>query len=103
MCKKRNSSYGIIVINGTTTKKIRLDKCMHNIIQSLSFHGYITVGCCCGHGRYPMTIICKVSGNDDRYFDLISGEDVKKKIGGGYYRLDKKEYYYIPEVSKPKK
>ncbi len=107
MCQKRSSSYGLIVENlGTpksTTRKIRLDKCMHDIIQSLSYHGYITVGCCCGHGRYPMTIICQVSSNKKLFFDLISGKDVKNKIGGGPYKSDKQGYFYIPEVCKEKK
>ena len=72
---------------------------MRLLVNSLSMHGYKTVGCCCGHGIYPMTVICQV-GNQNRFYDLISGEDIPRKRN--FYRLDSEGFYYIPEVSKLK-
>ena len=95
MCKKRNSTNGLIFnCLGKATKRIRLDSCMCKIIQSLSFHGYHTYGCCCGHGKHPMTIVC---GNKDRkrMFDLISGVDIPRNTK--FYKKDKQGYFFIPE------
>jgi len=96
MCNKRESVQGVVIVDGLP-KQIRVDSCIRHLILSLSNHGYNTVGCCCGHGRYPMTIICRVDGTN-RYYDLISGVDVKSKRGGGWYILDNDGYYYVPEV-----
>lgn len=96
MCKKRSSVKGIVTIHGVA-KWIRIDPCIKHLPLSLSMHGFEPVACCCGHGRYPMTVICKVH-DKNRYFDLISGKDVKRKEGGGWYLKDKDGYYFIPEV-----
>ena len=94
MCQKRNSVTCLILRQGTT-KRIRVDKCLRPLIISLSFHDYETVGCCCGHGRYPMTVVCKAY-NQDRYYDLISGIDIPRTKR--FYKKDKDGFYYIPEV-----
>ena len=52
MCFKRAS--GSLKIGN---KKIRIDPCMKHIIDFLNHKGVKTVGCCCGHGKYPMTIV----------------------------------------------
>ena len=105
MCNKRSSRRCAIIINvkepylplSMITK--RIDGCMCDLIISLNAHGYKTVGCCCGHGRYPMTVICRVRDSDNLFFDLISCKDVKRKKGGGFYKKDKEGYYYLPEIS----
>jgi len=84
---------GIVVIDHTV-KWIRVDACMRHLINSLSMHGYRTVGCCCGHGKYPMTIVCKTGSN--KFFDLISGVDIPRKKR--FYKKDSEGYYFIPEV-----
>ncbi|KKL85456.1 hypothetical protein LCGC14_1954610, partial [marine sediment metagenome] len=35
----------------------RIDPCMRDLINALKQQGIETLGCCCGHGKYPMTII----------------------------------------------
>jgi len=101
MCNKRNTTEGLIVESlgsgRSSTRRIRLDKCMCSLIQSLSFNGYYTYGCCCGHGKYPMTIVC---GNvhRERMFDLISGVDIPRNTR--FYKKDKQGYFYIPESIK---
>jgi len=36
----------------------RIDPCMRNIIKWLK-NKHIPISCCCGHYKYPMTIIIK--------------------------------------------
>ena len=75
----------------------RIDKCMRGIIKSLkliSRKNNETVACCCGHGKYAMTILVK-----DRYgnvWDLFSREIIPRKKR--FYKRDSKGHYYIPEV-----
>lgn len=71
----------------------RMDKCMRQLIESLNIFDVRTVACCCGHGRYPMTIVAE-SGGD--YFELLSGMMIERSKR--FYRRDKKGYYYIPEA-----
>ena len=54
------------------------------------------VASCCGHGKYPMTII--VVKKDGVIFDLISGIKIPRKRR--FYKKDKQGYYYIPETIK---
>ena len=104
MCNKRTSSQISIADRSATFisctgdyKKIKVDHCMVQIIQFLNRHGIETVACCCGHNRYPMTIVV-TSPNGIR--DIFSNEVIPRKRK--YYRLDKKGYFYIPEVSDAK-
>ena len=84
-------------------KKVRsrIDPCLKQFIEHLNIAMYKlkTVACCCGHGRYPMTIIVKDQYN--AIFDLVSGQAIFRKKR--FYKRDKKGYYYIPEVSEEKK
>lgn len=75
-----------------------IDPCMKNLIEFINDHSnLITVlGCCCGHFRYPMTIVVKT--NDGEIFDLMSNIEIPRKKR--FYKKDKQGYYYIPEVSK---
>ena len=84
--------------NYRKTSNTRIDKCMVNFIGNLNarFTDLITVGCCCGHFRYPMTIICRSSNG--RIFDLVSGVTIPRKRN--FYKKDKLGYYYIPEIIK---
>lgn len=83
MCEKRNGCPNTV------------DKCIRNFIDVLNGTGWNTVGCCCGHGKYPITIICKnkLSGF---VFDLVSGIEIPRKRR--FYRKDKEGIYYLPEV-----
>jgi hypothetical protein len=53
-----------------------------------------TYGSCCGHGKYPPSIIKKnLMGV---YYDAFSGVVIPRKTR--FYLKDKKGYYYLPEV-----
>lgn len=88
----------------------RIDPCMKKFIENLK--GLLPkdrkiVSCCCGHFRYPMTIVIQntlkkhegVEMYPINYFipwDLVSGIEIPRKKK--FYKKDKQGYYYIPEV-----
>jgi len=77
----------------------RIDPCMEHIIKFINFSTNLkTVMCCCGHNKYPMTIVVK-NENNNFQFELISNTylDSEKKR---FYKKDKQGVYYIPEVRK---
>jgi len=90
MCEKRSSVNCI-----THTKTFRIDKCMRSKILDLISRGYNTVGCCCGHSKYPETIIC-VGKNGAYEYNSKTKIPRKKR----FYKKDSNGYYYIPEIMK---
>ena len=71
------------------------DKCMIEVCRYISFLGKLeVVGSCCGHGKYPPSIIVK--NKDNQIWDLISNLNVGRKRR--FYKKDKQGIYYIPEV-----
>lgn len=71
-----------------------IDQCMENIVFVLQKRFKVPiVACCCGHKKYPMTIVLK-----DEYgvYELFSGEEILKKKK--FYKKDKQGHYYIPEM-----
>lgn len=86
MCQKRNSKRLIFT-------NIRVDSCMRNIIQLMRASGIKTLACCCGHGRYPMTIVVERYGI---IYDVMSLVEIPRKKR--FYKKDSAGYYYIPEV-----
>lgn len=81
--------------------KTRIDPCMRKIVFILNNccfkKNYKTVACCCGHGKYPPTLI--VQGKDVA-MDIFSGVWMKRKKR--FYKRDKQGYYYIPETLEEK-
>lgn len=77
----------------------KIDKCIRSFIFSLQMAGFKTLGSCCGHGKYQLTVIIEThpEGRDSFNVDLISGIIIPRKKK--FYKKDKKGYYYIPEVS----
>ena len=73
----------------------RIDPCMKNLIFVLQTQGFDIRACCCGHFKYPMTIVCYCK-ELNKHFDLISLKDIPR--GTKFYKKDKQEYYFIPEV-----
>jgi hypothetical protein len=83
MCKKKQFKYC----------PSEIDECMKYMIPILNTYGIKTVGCCCGHGKYPMTIVVEDALG---IFDLVSGAAIPRKKR--FYKKDDEGYYYIPEV-----
>jgi hypothetical protein len=75
------------------TSNTRIDECMEWV-------GYINqknlkvVACCCGHGKYPMTIVVK--NHLGHTWELISNKIIPRKRN--FYKRDKQGYYFIPET-----
>jgi hypothetical protein len=76
-------------------KNIRVDIDMWEIIYSLLQHGYKTRGCCCGHGKYPMSIIYQ---EGHKFYELFSGAYIPRIRN--FYVKDKQGIFYIPESIK---
>jgi hypothetical protein len=93
MCQKK-SSVETIIIHKQELKKIRVDACIRGFIRDLTNAGFNTFGCCCGHNRYPITVICEHPNG--KFYDLISGRTIPRTRN--FYRLDADGFYYIPEV-----
>lgn len=84
----------------------KIDKCMERLIKELKTLYEIVklefgddkrvVACCCGHGKYPMTIVVW-DKDEEEVYDLISGETIPRKRR--FYRKDSRGYYFIPEVT----
>ena len=73
-----------------------IDKCMRALIRNLELNlkHIRTVACCCGHGKYPMTILVK--DKYDNIYDICSNTTIPRTRR--FYKKDKQGYYYIPEV-----
>lgn len=74
-----------------------IDECMQGLITYLKRDTLIvTLGCCCGHGKYPMTIV--VENKMGLVYELISSKVITRKRN--FYKKDEDGYYYIPETIK---
>lgn len=82
MCKKTNYHYS----------NTRIDKCMKPLINFLKKH-YKIVACCCGHTKYPITIVVRFNG---KYFEMLTYTEIPRCRN--FYKRDKQGYYYIPET-----
>jgi hypothetical protein len=90
MCRKKISK----------TSHTRIDKCMRPLIRFLRDSDYITIASCCGHNRYPITVVIDdgYPGVKPDFVELFSGKHIPRTRR--FYKRDSKGYYYIPEVSK---
>ena len=95
MCKKTNYH---------KTSNTQIDKCIRELITNFNWMlqndnyteepNWKIVACCCGHGKYPMTIVAK--DQKDMVLEMYSGKYLHRKRN--FYKKDKSGYYYIPEV-----
>jgi hypothetical protein len=89
------------------TSNTRIDSCMKRAMNTLSnlleSSPFSIIACCCGHGKYPMSIVI---GFDDGEihpypFELFTGRLIRRRRK--FYKRDKQGYYYIPETVLPTK
>ena len=72
----------------------RIDPCMKEILEHI--HGNV-VACCCGHGKYPMTIVKMMGLETSPYFlEIVSGKIIPRTRR--FYKKNEQGVYYIPEV-----
>lgn len=91
----------------------RIDPCMRELISWLKERHEI-IACCCGHGKYPMSIIVKeftILENGKSaiiYREVFSNIILRTRIAPlgklpkKFYKRDKQRRYYIPEVTNEK-
>lgn len=90
MCNNRNSTKVYIPHQH---KWVKVDSCIAGDIESLNGRGIRTLGSCCGHGKYPRTIVAiEERGNYESY----SLKQIKRKKR--FYVKDKNGLYFIPET-----
>ena len=71
----------------------RIDPCMRTVIKMLNHHKIETQACCCGHGKYHMTIVAKLLGGT---YEMFTGSYISRKKK--FYKRNKQGHYYIPET-----
>ena len=77
----------------------RIDPCMRKIINFINTQtDYTTLACCCGHKKYPMSII--VESKDCGALEIFSLAYIPRKKR--FYKKDKQGVYFIPEVNQSK-
>jgi len=75
----------------------KIDKCLRHLIEWLNVVLPLKseiLGCCCGHNKYPMTIIYKMPLGE--IMDVVSGKLIHRKKK--FYKKDKEGYYYVPKT-----
>jgi len=76
----------------------RIDKCMKQFVKNINLilpSKLKIVACCCGHFKYPMTIVLEYN-KGTKYLDMVSDIIIPRKRR--FYKKDKQGYYFIPEV-----
>jgi len=93
MCKRGERAN--VIIDGAV---VEVDECMVGIIWALNRVPTVkTLGCCCGHGKYPTTVMVIVEGvNDGKPFEIMSMTPIDRKRK--FYKFDETGMYHIPEV-----
>ncbi len=90
MCKKKNYH---------ATSNTQIDKCMRIGIKALGIvfkhSGMKILACCCGHGKYPISIVYQLPNYKTR-FELFSAKVIPRQRN--FYKKDKQGFYFIPEA-----
>lgn len=77
-----------------------IDPCMKELVENIDLfsNNIYVVACCCGHGKYPQSIVVKFkqSSSSDYAYDFVSGKYIPRKKR--FYKKDKEGVYYIPET-----
>nr|MDO8114951.1 hypothetical protein [Candidatus Sigynarchaeota archaeon] len=75
----------------------RIDRCLVEAIEQINAGGeFHTIASCCGHGRYPPTII--VRDRNGHYYEYVSKQLVDKAKRHRYYRRDPFGFYYVGQI-----
>jgi hypothetical protein len=78
-------------------KHFLVDSCIRDMVYLLNINGIQTCGSCCGHNRYPLSIVYRTCHNGvETFYELISGVKIPRKRR--FYFKDMDGFYYIPEA-----
>jgi len=75
-------------------KSISIDSCIAHKVNAINMVGlFKTLGSCCGHGKYPPTIVVKdQSGQTFEYHTRHPIQRMRR-----FYRKDADGHYFLPE------
>jgi hypothetical protein len=74
-----------------------IDPCLRSELEVMERAGFRVLASCCGHGRYPKTIV--IRWRFGKVLEMEHGRIIPRKRR--FYRKDSDGFYYIPEVSQP--
>lgn len=76
----------------------RIDSCIQELVFNINKKPNLkTLASCCGHNRYPKTIVVK-NKTTHEIFEYFSKIPLGKRKRNRYYKKDKSNYYFIPEL-----
>lgn len=78
-----------------------IDPCMRSVIQNLQELRVKTLACCCGHKKYPMSIVVDIGVEKVMPLEIFSNTMIERKKK--FYKKDSNGFHYIPEISEEKK
>jgi len=84
----------------------RIDPCIKELIENIQNNlceeECAIVACCCGHKKYPMTVIVReeiyINGTHTGFTIRDWCSNIIIPRIRRFYKKDKQGYYYIPEV-----
>ena len=85
-----------IIIDG---KSISVDSCIAesvNYINTELSKTFKSLGCCCGHGKYPKTIVV-VELRTGEHFEYFTGTPIPRSRN--LYYKDEEGIFHLPEVT----
>ena len=75
---------------------VKLISNLRQLLRYIKKGEYKIVACCCGHEKYPMSIIIQW-GVKNYFVDIVSGKSIPRKRN--FYKKDNQGRYYLPEVT----
>lgn len=84
----------------------RIDPCMKQTLHFLEKFGFNILACCCGHGKYPQTIVYQNSGGET--FAAVVSKSLPAYLLQNTVRMPRKKRFYkrdldgvffIPEIA----
>ena len=92
MCERGNTEE--VIIGG---KSISIDSCIAEDVEAINKRPLLqTLGCCCGHGIYPSTVVVGFKGGCVT-IEWYSGVLINRKRR--FYQRDVNGMYFLPEVA----
>lgn len=80
-------------------RPVRLDSCLRMRVEMLNRRGIVTLASCCGHGRYPRSILVRTRSGKIR----VLGTGIFVPRIRRFYVKDEDGFFFIPELSREKK
>ena len=93
MCQRGETKE--VIIEG---KSISIDSCIARDVRHINRRfkdSLITIGSCCGHGKYPPTIVVR-GLNTGKHIEFYTGREIPRKRN--LYYKDDEGIFHLPEV-----